>query len=152
MTRIRRAREEDADALTEIMRASSAYRGEYNVIVKSYAVTPEVIRSEEVWVAEDDGRPLGFYCLLGGIRPELDLMFTVDSEQGKGVGAALFSHMAERAAALGIRCVRIVAHPPSVGFYTRMGAKLVGSVPSFGRVTWARPELELRIAASDAQP
>ena len=143
MIGMRRARPDDADSLTAIMRASRAYGGEYYVMVKRYAVTPEMIANEEVWVAESNGAILGFYCLVDGPRPELDLMFTVDDAQGRGIGKTLFNHMKQRARERGFPSVRIVSHPPSVGFYTRMGARLIGNVPSTGHVTWSRPELEL---------
>jgi GNAT superfamily N-acetyltransferase len=143
MMRMRRARPDEAETLTAIMRASRAYGGEYYIMVKRYAVTPQMIEDEEVWVAEDNGAVLGFYCLLDGPRPELDLMFTVDDAQGRGIGKTLFAHMKERARARRFPSVRIVSHPPSVGFYTRMGARLIGNVPSTGHVTWSRPELEL---------
>ncbi len=142
MIEMRRARPDEADRLTAIMRASSAYDGDYYVMVKHYAVTPGMIEREEVWVASEFGRILGFYSLVDGPRPELDLMFTVDEAQGRGVGARLFEHMTERARARGFPSVRIVSHPPSVGFYQRMGARLIGAVPSAGHVTWSRPELE----------
>ncbi len=143
MIGMRRARAEEADSLTSIMRASRAYGGEYYVMVKRYAVTPHMIQTEEVWVAEEHGEVLGFYCLLDGPRPELDLMFTIDDAQGRGIGKTLFQHMKIRAHARRFPSVRIVSHPPSVGFYTRMGARLIGNVPSTGHVTWSRPELEL---------
>ena len=39
--------------------------------------------------------------------------------------------------------VKIVSHPPSVGFYKHIGAVETGSKPPAGRVTWARPILML---------
>jgi len=152
MITMRRAKPEEADALTAIMRGSSAYRGDYYVMVKRHAVTAQTIEAEEVWVAAEGDVILGFYCLLVGPRPELDLMFTVDKAQGRGVGALLFEHMRDRARALGLLSVRIVSHPPSVGFYTRMGARLIGNVPSMGYVTWTRPELELIIKEDQPRP
>jgi GNAT superfamily N-acetyltransferase len=143
MIGMRRARPEDAEVLTAIMRASRAYGGEYYIMVKRYAVSADMIEHEEVWVAEDNGEIVGFYCLVDGPRPELDLMFTVDDAQGRGIGKALFEHMKQRARARRFPSVRIVSHPPSVGFYKRMGARLIGNVPSMGHVTWSRPELEL---------
>jgi hypothetical protein len=51
--------------------------------------------------------------------------------------------MQAEAARLGIASVRIVSHPPAVGFYERMGASRVGVRPPSGRITWCRPVLEL---------
>ncbi len=83
----------------------------------------------------------GFYSLTLGNAPELDLMFVADRGQGLGIGRALFEHMLARARQRGLRAVKIVSHPPSLGFYRRMGAVEVGVAPPAGRVTWPRPIL-----------
>ena len=51
--------------------------------------------------------------------------------------------MREAARSQGISSVLIVSHPPSAGFYERMGAVREGTKPPSGRVTWARPILRL---------
>ncbi|WP_144300152.1 GNAT family N-acetyltransferase [Elioraea rosea] len=141
---IRQALADDAAALTGLMHASSAYGGKYASILDGYAVTPEQIARDVVFVAEGDGRALGFYSLTLADEPELDLLFVADGTQGSGLGRALFSHMLDEARRRGHGSVRIVSHPPSVGFYERMGARLVGTKPpSGGRVRWSRPILEV---------
>jgi GNAT superfamily N-acetyltransferase len=128
------------------MRASSGYVGEYSRILEGYEVAPGQIARDLVFLAESEGRILGFYSLTLGEAPELDLMFVADSAQGSGLGRRLFEHMRGEAAALGIAAVRIVAHPPAADFYRRMGAVDVGVDPPHGKATWQRPVLE--VAAS----
>ena len=145
---IRGATAEDAPALTALMHASSAYAGEYARILEGYAVTPEQLGRDLVMLAEQEGRLLGFYSLITGDDPELDLMFVIDEEQGTGLGRTLFEHMKTEAAARGITTVTIVSHPPSTGFYERMGAVRVGERRASGRVSWTRAILELAVTRS----
>lgn len=144
--RIRRAIAEDAPALSALMHASAAYQGAYAAILHGYAVTPEQVTHDQVFLAERGGEILGFYSLAeAGGEPELDLLFVADAAQGSGVGARLFAHMRDTAHALGIASVKIVSHPPAEAFYVRMGAARVGTAAPSGRVGWARPVLRLKV-------
>ena len=142
--RIRRAVATDADALTALTQRSRAYDGPYRAILDGYAITPAQIARDELHVAvAADDCVLGYYSLvIDADGVELDLLFVDDAAQGRGVGALLFGHMKERAAARGARNVRIVSHPPAEAFYLRMGARRIGEQPPRGRVTWPRPLLE----------
>lgn len=143
---IRRALGTDAAVLTRLMHECSAYRGEYSAILEGYSVTTEQIATDEIHVLVDAQTILGFYSLKNvATDPELDLMFVADEAQGKRVGSTLFRHMRQTARSLGIREVKIVAHPPAAAFYERMGARAVGVKPPSGRVTWARPVLSLAV-------
>ena len=142
---IRRATVADAADLTELMHAASAYRGEYASILRGYEITSEQIGRDLIFLAETSGHLLGFYSLIHGDEPELDLMFVADDAHGTGVGRQLIEHMRGEARARGILTVTIISHPPSVGFYQRLGAELTGMKPPSGsRVTWERPVLTLR--------
>ena len=143
---IRSATREDCAQLTELMHASSAYRGDYAAILHGYAVTPAQVEADLVFVAEQDGRILGFYSLRGvPAAPELDLLFVRDEAQGRCLGARLLDHLRGQARALGIARIAIVAHPPAEAFYLRMGAERVGTRPPTGRVSWSRPLLSLPV-------
>jgi len=152
--RIRRAGARDADALTQLMHASAAYRGPYASILHGYAVTAAQIGADHLHLAERDlaghgTELLGFYSLtLAASGAELDLMFVADAAQGQGVGAALFAHMHETADALGCTQVTIVSHPPAEAFYRRMGAVRVGTRPPSSRAPWERPVLHLAVGAA----
>ncbi|GAA4034964.1 GNAT family N-acetyltransferase [Allokutzneria multivorans] len=150
--RIRPARAADAEAITELVHASSAYQGRYESILDGYAVTGAQVESTVTFLAEDGGgRVLGCYSLVpGGSNPggaELDLLFVADEAQGGGLGARLVRHMLERAGELGLASVRVVSHPPAEGFYLRTGARRVGTVrPKPPKVPYARPELRWDLA------
>ena len=145
---IRRAVASDAPALSSLMHAASAYRGEYAAILDGYAIGAEQIQRDQVFLATDGDTTLGFYSLANvDSEPELDLMFVADKAQGTGIGAILFEHMRNTAQSLGIARVKIVSHPPAERFYTRMGAERIGLKPPSGRVTWSRPILVLDTGA-----
>lgn len=143
MIAIRRATAADHAAINAIVQTSSAYQGAYRPMLDGYEVTEKQIVEEETWLAED-GDVLGFYSLLFGAQPELDLMFVSDAAQGRGVGRLLFDHMRALAKARGVESLKIISHPPALDFYRRMGAIEVGLAYPVGNVTWARPVLMLR--------
>lgn len=150
---IRRATPADCPGLTALMQASQAYRGRYARILEGYAITVAQVARDQVFLDEACDGLLGFYSLIRTDCPgmlELDLMFTADTAQGRGVGRRLFAHMTHAARARGARTVRIVAHPPAEGFYLRMGALRIGTHPPSGRVSWERPLLALDVTAADA--
>ena len=146
---IRRALFADAPAINRLMQDSSAYRGEYSAILQGYSVSPEQLAADGMYVLETDTEILGFYSLTNSNDcPELDLMFVANNAQGKRIGAMLFEHMKQQAAALGAAQVKIIAHPPAEAFYLRMGAIKVGVKPPSGRVTWTRPVLSLALQST----
>lgn len=146
MPTIRRALPADADVLTRLMHASSAYRGAYASILEGYALSPAQIERDAVHVYEDAAAVLGFYSLTRrGDESELDLMFVADAAQGRGIGAALFAHLRALAEKCGVRTIRIVAHPPAEAFYLHRGARRVGTQAPAGKVAWPRPILALDV-------
>ncbi|WP_158934102.1 GNAT family N-acetyltransferase [Burkholderia sp. S171] len=140
---IRRAIGGDADSLTTLMRSSTAYVGRYAQILAAYEVTPAQIAKDEIFVAEYENGIVGFYSLVTSPVAELDLLFVSDAAQGKSVGKLLFQHMCARAQVIGATKIVIVSHPPSVGFYQRMGAQVAGTKPSSVSVPWTRPVLHM---------
>lgn len=145
MIRIRRAESADASALTVLVLASSAYAGVYASMLDGYEITAAQIARDEIHVAHGESIQ-GFYSLLTGSVPELDLMFVRDAAQGEGIGRMLFDHMRALAQKIGVRSVKIVAHPPAAGFYRSMGAVEVGIAFPMGATTWPRPIFSLSIA------
>lgn len=140
---LRRASAADAPALNALMHASRAYDGAYRAMLDGCAVTIDQIARDHVVLAEDGRRVLGFYSLIVDSAPELDLMFVADAAQGRDLGRRLFDHMRHEARTRGFDSVRIVCHPPALGFYLRMGAVQVGATEPVGAVTWSRPILTL---------
>jgi len=145
---IRRAVLTDLPALNELVQAASAYQGDYRSILDGYRVTESQVTRDQMFLAEEVGALLGFYSLVTGPEPELDLMFVADAAQGVGLGRTLFDHLKATADGLRIDRIKIVSHPPSEGFYRKMGAVRVGVKAPTAKVTWARPILELSVAAT----
>ena len=140
---IRRAGFGDLGALNALTQASKAYEGAYRAILDGYEITRAQVTEDCVYLAGDASGLLGYYSLKLQPEPELDLMFVADRAQGGGLGARLFAHMTDVARKEGCASVKIVSHPPSAGFYRRMGATEVGVSAPKGRITWARPVLHV---------
>jgi GNAT superfamily N-acetyltransferase len=98
---IRRAREEEIEPLTRLFiraRNEMAYLPE----VPDEAAVPiakRIREHEEVWVAEEEGRLVGFLGIeestnLGG-APVLEKIYVEPAEQNRGVGSALLTKAKE---------------------------------------------------------
>ncbi len=142
---LRRAGAGDVAVLNKIVLGSESHKGAYAPMLEGYEITAAQVARDHFVLAEDGDGALGFYSLIIGPVPELDLMFVVDRAHGRGVGARLFDDMREAARRFGIGEVLIVSHPPAAGFYARMGAVKVGMKAASGRVTWERPMLKLKV-------
>jgi GNAT superfamily N-acetyltransferase len=145
---IRRAIHSDLPAINAVVQASSAYDGMYRAILDGYEVTAAQLERDHLFVAEMAAQIVGFYSLVtAATEPELDLLFVADAAQGRGVGSALFNHLKEAASSLDIDVIKIVCHPPALGFYLSVGARQEGFVAPRGRVSWERPLLRYRVNA-----
>lgn len=142
---IRRATAADAEVLNAIVHSSESHRGAYAPVLDGYVITPDQIARDQMHLAEAAGRTLGFYSLMLGETPELDLLFVADDAQGRGLGRLLMAHMVDCARKHGVTAVKIVSHPPAADFYRRLGAIDVGLVYPMGRLTWVRPMLSLPV-------
>lgn len=143
---IRRASAEDAPTLNAIVHNSESHKGDYAPMLDGYEITAEQIARDEIHLAEENGATLGFYSLMLGAAPELDLLFVDDAAQGRGIGRLLMKHMTELAARHGVAAVKIVSHPPAADFYRGLGAIDVGYAYPMGRVTWVRPIFSLAVS------
>lgn len=145
--RIRRARPDEADLLTDLALRSKAHWG-YDAAFMArcraaLAVEPDDIRAQPYYVAESDGRVLGFY----GFEPEGDAIglsrfFVEPVAIGSGVGRALMEHAKEAARRAGHATLIAIADPNAAAFYKRMGGTPAGSMPS--EIDPARPLPVLR--------
>jgi GNAT superfamily N-acetyltransferase len=98
---IRRAREEEIEPLTQLFIRACNQR-DYLPPVPDEAAEPIAARireHEEVWVAEEDGRLLGFLGIeasrnLGGAAV-LEKLYVEPAEQNRGVGGALLAKAKE---------------------------------------------------------
>jgi GNAT superfamily N-acetyltransferase len=143
---IRYATPSDTTALRWMMAISNGYeRPAARAMIERFAAgwsVPET--GHEIWMLEEGGEAAGFYQLIPHSRDqELDLFFTADAFQGRGVGRRLFAHMVERAKALAAETVIIASNPEAADFYRRMGAVDIGIDPPGAEITWERPKLAL---------
>ena len=143
---IRRARPEDRAALAALMLDSNGYEAPVaRAMIAAFVPRWAFTEADEVWLDEEAGEMLGFHQLIphGPETLELDLFFTANAAQGKGVGRRLFDHMAQRARALGATAVVISSNPKAAEFYRRMGAIDIGVSPPVDEITWERPRFRL---------
>lgn len=133
---IRRARCCEAEALSALALRSKAHWGYALDFIErcrdDLTVSEEMIASCDVFVADADGQPLGFYVLKAGPGSDGDLafMFVDPPAIGQGVGGRLWRHAVQQAASRGYAALRIDADPHAEGFYRAMGAERVGEVAS----------------------
>jgi GNAT superfamily N-acetyltransferase len=125
---IRRARDDEIEPLTQLfIRARNEM--DYLPRVPDEAAVPIAARireHEEVWVAEEDGRLLGFLGIehstnLGA--PVLEKLYVEPGDQNRGVGSALLDKAKElRPDEL---CLWVFQKNPARGLYERHGFELV---------------------------
>jgi len=154
---IRRAVSSDAAALTRIAHAAKRRWGYPERWIEAWrkelTITEDDIVAGAFWVAEDDGRPLGLYALLGNpAQPQLEHLWVDPAAMRGGVGRSLFMHAAGQARARGAKVLTIDADPNAAGFYERMGAVQVGMVEaSMEGVARQRPQYVYDLTTSPAE-
>ena len=129
---IRRARRDEALPLSALALRSKAHWGYTDAFLESsraeLSIAVDDIEGGDLFVAEHEGRVLGFYALgrLSAQTFELDHLFVEPDAIGGGYGAALFEHACERARSAGASVLLIQSDPHAEGFYRRRGAERVG--------------------------
>lgn len=132
---IRRALPEEASTLTTIALEAKRHWGYPEHWIKHWesdlTISADFVRDHHVYVAEADGEIRGFYALcVSDDKAELEHMWVTPASIGTGIGKELFLDAMEKAAALAVHDVEIVADPNAAGFYERMGATQIGEVDS----------------------
>jgi GNAT superfamily N-acetyltransferase len=128
---IRRALTTETEGLTAIAQDAKRYWGYPENWLKAWAddltIRPDFVENNPVYVAEEEGKVLGFYALiLGGDKAELDHLWVAPAHIGSGVGKELFLHAMQTAAGQQISEVEISSDPHAEGFYQKMGAHRAG--------------------------
>lgn len=135
---IRKATEEDAEQLWELMRDLAVFEK----YIDSFSITPEIVRESGFRksppdfysiVAEDDGKLAGmlvYYFLpyTAQNRPAVYLkeLFIAESYRGFRIGEILMRALSEEARAKGCSTIKWTVAPwndPGKRFYERLGAK-----------------------------
>jgi len=151
--RIRRARAEDAPALTGLAIRSKRHWGYADSLIALWrddlSFTAEAIARKTVLVAEHGGRVLGIVAVnVAGTMAELEDLWIDPDFMGRGLGRRLFYEGLDLAKAAQVKTLSVVSDPNAEGFYLRMGARRVDMVPSRpdGR---GLPRLELALGPSE---
>ena len=132
---IRRARPDEADALTALATRAKAHWG-YDAdfmarVSEAMTLVPADIAAHEVHVLLDSsGATVGFHRVLPGDPAELEDMWVEPDAMGHGHGRRLFEHAVATVRAFGATALELDADPNAVGFYERMGMVRVGETPS----------------------
>ena len=133
--RIRRARPDEADALSALAARSKAHWG-YDAdflerVRDAMTLRGEDVDQHEVWMLESaDGTPIGYHRVIPGDPAELEDLWVDPSSIGSGAGRRLFTHAVEVARRGGASALEIDADPNALGFYERMGAVRIGDTAS----------------------
>jgi len=132
---IRQATPKEANTLTEIAHEAKRYWGYPEHWIQHWqtelTILPDFIANNEVFVAEQEGKLVGFYALvMQKENAELEHLWLLPEQIGKGIGKQLFLHAMERAALRNARQVGISADPNAENFYLKMGAARSGSTTS----------------------
>jgi hypothetical protein len=126
---IRPASADEASVLTEIAHDAKRHWGYPEHWIKHWesdlTISPDFIRDNHVYVAEEDGEIQGFYALsVAGSKAELEHMWVKPDR----IGTDLFLDAMERAAALNVNAIEMSADPNAAGFYKHMGATQIGEI------------------------
>ena len=129
--RIRPAQTDESPALTEIAHQAKRHWGYPDHWIDHWkdelTISPEFVATHEVYVAESDGKLLGFYALIvREDKAELDHLWVAPEHIGAGVGKELFLHAMQDAARRNVSAVEILADPNAEGFYRKLGAHRIG--------------------------
>ena len=150
--RIRVATIDDCEALGLIIVTASwrTFLGRIPEKDFDFSWTPEVsaaiwresfeedIGADELfYVAEEDNQVVGFVWAEAGADCEglewhIGALYILPSQQGKGIGRALLSHVARELSAAGINSLEIgcIKENPSRGFYEHLGGIEMGRRPN----------------------
>lgn len=145
---IRPAARSDIEILTDLAMRSKASHG-YDMAFmaqcrEELAIRERTLGERDVWVAEAQGRILGFFGLeypRDGISEVNPIFVEPDLQQG-GVGRALWRKLEERARFAGARAIGLDSDPNAVGFYEKMGCRLIGLSPSHSIPGRVLPRME----------
>ena len=132
---IRRATEDDADALTDLAHRAKAHWGYPASWMREWdpqlTIIPGYLEAHDVWVAERDGAIVGMCALEDReARWNLEHVWVEPSAHGGGIGRALVMRALDEARRRRPGIVELLADPYATGFYERLGARRAGDVPA----------------------
>ncbi len=149
---IRPARPDEALLLTDLAIRSKAAWGYETAMVDAFrdelTLDPDSVANWHIFVTQQGDSLAGFYALSvqpSGRTGEIEMMFVDPDRLRQGIGRALWRHMMETAKALGLTKILIDSDPYAESFYTAMGARRTGEIPSGSIPGRMLPRLELEL-------
>lgn len=147
---LRRARSEEADALTDLSMRSKQSNGYDDAFMKAcreeLTVTEERLAGGEYWVAEADIL-CGCACL-DVQSGEVHAFFVDPGWQRRGIGRLLWKRILERARHHGLTTLVLDADPAAVPFYETLGFETVGTSPSGSIEGRSLPKMARKVGSS----
>lgn len=150
---IRPARQEDADALTELAMISKQSNDYDDAFMEACAdelrVTPDLLTANEYWVAESNV-PCGFVCLQinkGEQVGQITALFIHPDWQRRGVGRLLWARVERLAREKNATALYLDADPEAEAFYHSLGFSTVGRVPSGSIPGRTLPHMKIELPA-----
>ena len=132
---IRRAEPTETESLSSIALAAKRHWGYpeewMNLWKDEFIISPKYVSQEHVYCADSGSGILGFYSVES--RPEFwefENFWVLPSAMGKGIGRMLFNHVTNLIRSYNGKRLRIVSDLHAEGFYVKMGAHNIGSIPS----------------------
>jgi GNAT superfamily N-acetyltransferase len=129
--KLRRARCEDAPALTALIYASKQSNGYDDAFMAACAdelrVTATDIAAKTYWIAEG-ASPFG--CVSLGPQGTIHDLFVHPDHKRQGIGRALWAVLLEEARVKGFARLKLEADPAAVPFYVALGFSTVSEAPS----------------------
>jgi len=151
--KIRRPLSDEVDLMTQLCLRSKKSVGYDDAFmaqcVDELTVTREKLRQGEFWVFVTDQID-GLVCLkvdLERREGEIESFFIAPESQNQGIGRSLWRKVLERAECLGLKRLHLDSEPLSVGFYEKLGFKIVGQTPSGSIPGRMLPLMEMTIPA-----
>ena len=128
---IRRARAEEATALSALAMRSKAHWGYAPGFLETVrpllTLSAHDVEVDAVYVLDDDAGPIGMYRVrVTPPQGTLEDLWLDPGAIGSGRGRCLFDHALRTAASLGLTSLLIESDPHAEGFYLAMGAVRIG--------------------------
>ena len=147
--RVRRARLDESELLTELTLRSKAYWGYDDSFLKSSRPELEFQPSKflphfNVYILEAADQPVGFCSLISVDEDTVELhdLFIEPRHIGKGYGGELWNYAVSLARSLGFSRLVLTADPNAEPFYARQGAVRIGEKASSASTDRRLPVME----------
>lgn len=146
--KLRRARAEDAPALTALVYVSKQSNGYDDAFMAACAdelrVTSDQIAETDFFVVQNaDDALIGCACLTHA--GEIEKVFVHTDHKRQGVGRLLWTALRDAAQARGLTELTLDADPEAVPFYTALGFSIIGESPSGSIPGRVLPQMALRL-------